>query len=175
MDFTHDLSINTIGDTEGHRCDSEYNLNFDDKWYKYVATQNEKFFGCSVPWHPPIRSKKQDKEIEICRNPKLAANATRYFIEHKYSPLSKELVPCARYDLNLGIPDVTNDRDPNKAYLKFYFKMDVKQKSTVIYYDSTTLAAEIGGYIGMFLGVSLVDLAIIFNSLSLSLIKRMFR
>ena len=36
--------------------------------------------------------------------------------------------------------------------------------------DSTTLTAEIGGYIGMFLGVSIVDLGILLNAFLLNLV-----
>ena len=56
-DFTHDLTINTIGDTEGHLCNSDYNLMFDEKWYEHIANENEKMFGCTVPWHPQYHSK----------------------------------------------------------------------------------------------------------------------
>ena len=57
------------------------------------------------------------------------------------------------------MPDIDEkDNDPNEAYVRLYLKTKIKVKSTVLYYDSTTLAAEIGGYIGMLLGVSLVDL-----------------
>ena len=67
-----------------------------------------------------------------------------------------------------------DDPDSDKAYLKLYFKTNIKQKSTVFYYDSTTFAAEIGGYVGMFLGVSLVDITIILNSFLLITIKKVF-
>ena len=95
--------------------------------------------------------------------------ALKLFEDSKDAPISKGDVPCARYDIDLGYPDVSNGHDNMTAFIKFYLKTDIKVKSTVIYYDSTTLAAEIGGYVGMFLGVSMVDLAILFNSFFLSL------
>ena len=108
----------------------------------------------------------------------MAANATRFFIDHEHSPISEKLVPCAMYNVNLGMPHIrnttTSDDDSDKAFIKFYFKTDIKQKSTVIYYDSTTLAAEIGGYVGMFLGVSLIDISIILNSFLLIVIRKIF-
>ena len=36
--------------------------------------------------------------------------------------------------------------------------ISLEMKTTVLYYDFTTLAAEIGGYAGICLGVSLVDI-----------------
>ena len=178
LDFTHDLSVNTIGDTDGHLCNPEYNIQFDDKWYEYIATENDKRFGCSVPWHPRFLSKRTGNEIEICRDPKSAANAATFFLDHYQATISEELTPCARYDVSLGMPHIRNttadDTNSDKAFLKLYFKTNIKQKSTVIYYDSTTFAAEIGGYVGMFLGISLIDITIILNSFLLIAIKKVF-
>ena len=145
-------------------------------WYKHVASENEKLFGCSVPWHPPYETK-NGKKIEVCRNVTLAANATRLYKDNQGTPLSEDLIPCAWYEISLGIPDVSDQPDESgstKAYINFYIKTKIKQKSIVIYYDSTTLAAEIGGYVGMFLGVSLVDMAIIFDSAFLVMIRKIF-
>ena len=64
--------------------------------------------------------------------------------------------------------DICRDSEAGKSA----FKPDIKVKSTVMYYDSTTLAAEIGGYVGMFLGVSMVDLAMAFNFFFLIMMKR---
>ena len=116
IDFTHYLSLNTIGDTDDHLCDSKYNLDFDDKWYEHVAHENKRLFGCSVPWHP-IYFEKGEK-IEICRDSKLAAKATKQFENFKDSSWSKEVVPCAWYEVNLGIPDA-NEKDiaPDRAHI----------------------------------------------------------
>ena len=177
LDFTHSLSVNKIEDSKGHRCDAKNNRNFDDNWYENLALENKEMFDCSVPFHPQIFTKDQQK-IEICRNPKLGANATRQFVDNKDSPWVEEAVPCAWYDINLGIPDVSRKGNENsgnrKAFIKFYLKTKIKQKSIVIYYDSTTLAAEIGGYVGMFLGISLVDVAIMLDSAFLAMTKKIF-
>ena len=37
----------------------------------------------------------------------IGANATRQFADNKDSPWTEEAVPCAWYDINLGIPDVS--------------------------------------------------------------------
>ena len=62
LDFTHDLSVNAIGNVDGHLCNSEYNLKFDGKWYEYIAIENNKRLGCCVPWHSSFVSK--GKKIE---------------------------------------------------------------------------------------------------------------
>ena len=167
--------MNTIGDTEDHLCNAEYNLNFDEKWHEHVASENKRMFGCSVPWHPTNLSKSGER-IEICRDPKLGAKAMDQFMNYHDSSWTKDSVPCAWYEINLGIPDVgENENKPDIGHIRFYLKTKIKQKSIVIYYDSTTFAAEIGGYVGMFLGVSLVDFAIIFDSAFFWMIRRIIR
>ena len=84
-------------------------------------------------------------------------------------------MPCELYDVDLGLPVIDSDDNPmNEAYVKLYLKTKVRIKKTVIYYDSTTFAAEIGGYVGMFLGVSLVDIAILFNSCFLLFVQKAY-
>ena len=60
----------------------------------------------------------------------------------------------------MGIPDIDDtNNDMNEAYLKLYLNAEVPVKTTILYYDSVELGAELGGFIGMILGISLVDLA----------------
>ena len=47
LDFDQSLSINKISHKEGHECNSEVNLSFDDIYYKQVAYENQKDFGQS--------------------------------------------------------------------------------------------------------------------------------
>ena len=122
-------------------------------------------FGCSVPWHPKYFSKSK-KKINICRASEAGINAFKQFSDLKDAPITVGDVPCVRYDVDLGNPDVSDGNDMNESFIRFYLKADIKVKSTVMYYDSTTLTAEIGGYEGMFLGVSMVDLAMALNFLS---------
>ena len=78
--------------------------------------------------------------------------------------ISHEYTPCDGFDVFLGLPFINDGNDENEAYIRLYVNSKIKVKKIIIYYDSTTFAGEVGGYIGMLLGVSFVDLAIIFNS-----------
>lgn len=128
-------------------------------------------FGCSVPWHPQYFSESNEK-VNICRASQDGKNAFKQFENLKDAPITIGDVPCSKYDVDLGNPDVSDGNNMKESFIRFYMKTDIKVKSTVVYYDSTTLAAEIGGYVGMFLGVSMVDLAIMFNSFFLIMMKR---
>ena len=160
-----------MGDMEGHHCNPEVNTNFDNKIYQHVAEVNENILGCSVPFHPPSYHSSTKKLIEICRNATNGIKAFQKFDSFNDVILSEEFIPCQNFDIFLGMPDIDEkDNDPYEAYIRLYLKTKIKIKNTVLYYDSTTLAAEIGGYIGMLLGVSLVDLVMIANS---SILKMM--
>ena len=176
IDFSHELVINTIGDIEGHRCNPEMNRNFDKVWYEKIARENEKKFGCSVPFHPPFNTETGKKEIEICKNATIGKKAYSNFQHAIDSTFTAEYRPCAKFDIYFGLPDTDDTGNKmTEAHLALYVNTDIRVKSTVIYYDKTTFAAEIGGYVGMFLGVSMIDLAIIFNSSILAMAHKFYK
>ena len=160
---------------EEHRCDQKMNLKFDESWYKHVAMENYKKYGCSVPWHP-LYKYDDDSEIRVCNNSNSGYKAAESFNHSKDAPISKDLVPCAKYNINLGTIDRnTNGHPKNETFVRLYLHTEIVIQKMVIYYDSITFAAEIGGYVGMLLGVSAIDLAVFFNSSFLVLIKKLYR
>ena len=168
LDFTHELSKNELQDVEGHRCNPDMNLEFDSVWYERIAAVNEKLFGCSVPWHPPIFSNTTGKRIKICDNSEIGFSAYQKFRDFYDAQLSEAMIPCAMFDIFTGLPDVDDtDNSMDEAYIRLYLKTKMKIKSTIVHYDVTTLTAEIGGYVGMFLGVSFMDIGVLLYSSSL--------
>ena len=127
------------------------NANFDNAMYQHIADENFKLFGCSVPFHPPVYSKNKNESIKICRNTTNGLKAFQKFESLRNAILSEDFIPCENFDFFLGMADINNKiyNDPGEAYLRLYLKTKIKVKSTVLYYDDTTFAAEMGGYIGM--------------------------
>ena len=141
------------------------NFNYDQKWYSRIAKENEKRFGCTVPFHPPIYSELTNNKIKICDNLTLGQKAQGHYLDSRDNQVSANDTPCAKFDIDLGLPDIDyDDNEENEAFIRLYIKTEIRVKSITIYYDLTSFGAEIGGYVGMFLGVSLIDLAIMFNS-----------
>ena len=97
---------------EEHRCDQKMNLNFDDSWYKNEAMENYKNFGCSVPWHPNFKYG-DGSEIRVCNNSNSGYKAAERYNHSKDAPISKDLVPCAMYNFNLGAIDRSTHDNPN--------------------------------------------------------------
>lgn len=71
--------------------------------------------------------------------------------------------PCSTLSIIYGYPFLSDsdpsDPDGNVAYVKFYFKPTTKVRRSIIAYDEVTLIAEFGGYLGLCLGVSMMDLS----------------
>ena len=88
---------------------------------------------------------------------------------------SDESVPCATFDFHSGIPDIDEtNNDMNEAFLKLYLNAEVPIKTTILYYGSIELAAEIGGFVGMILGISLIDIAKLLSSIIDGIIQKKF-
>ena len=138
------------------------NLKYDEEFYNHVASENENELNCSVPFHPAITSKVSGKLIEICNNSEDGMKAlTNYDDIRLVGSHSKNRNPCAMMDINFGLPHIDEwDNPKEEAYIKLYMDETVKVKTMILYYDSSTLAAEIGGYVGILIGISLMDLTI---------------
>ena len=54
-----------------------------------------------------------------------------------------------------------------EAYIKYDFKRKINVQSSQLIYTQLSLLAELGGYMGLLLGVSLLDISSIFNRLFL--------
>ena len=58
-----------------------------------------------------------------------------------------------------------HDGNEDEAYVKIYFKNHIKVSKSIIGYTEISLMAELGGYIGVLLGISLMDITSILNHL----------
>ena len=160
------VSVNTLGEKKDYLCNATMNYNYDETLYNMVANENEDKWNCSVPFHAPTTSKITGKLIEICNNSFLGLQAYNNWddVLRRGSQIPN-YQPCAWMDVVLGLPIVSPDQNMNEAFVRFYFKSHVKVKSIIAYYDFASLVADLGGYIGMLLGVSLIDLTIKLNNL----------
>ena len=51
----------------------------------------------------------------------------------------------------------------NEAFVKFYIRDEIQVKKSRLSYTEVSLLAEVGGYVGLLLGVSLMDISALFN------------
>ena len=78
------------------------------------------------------------------------------------------LTPCATMDIIFGIPIISVDIDknnPKQSTMKMYFKKMIQVRRSYLAYSIISMFAEIGGYLGLLLGYSLLDLTNILNKI----------
>ena len=73
-------------------------------------------------------------------------------------------LPCSTMNVALGFPKYDNVYNRLRSRAKVYFKKRVTEKRNIVPYDWVTLLAEVGGYMGLLLGWSLLDLKKVFNA-----------
>ena len=138
--------------------------NFDDVLYGRINEKLEEKLNCTVPFLPAIESKLTGNITKICETPNQSLKAVR---EYDYLRASGQSTigdtPCTGMDIYLGLPFISKT-DKNVGYIKLYLKSTVKIKSTVLDYQFLSLVAELGGYVGLLLGISCVKILITLNS-----------
>ena len=67
--------------------------------------------------------------------------------------------PCDYMDVSFGYPSIYDITDDGESSLTFYFKTSIPVRESHIAYPRSSLFAEIGGYMGLLLGFSILDFA----------------
>ena len=76
--------------------------------------------------------------------------------EYKLGAGSNCSKPCAFMGVFFGIP-IKSKNDPDEAYIKFYFKTQINVRVSHLAYTGLSLFGELGGYVGLLLGISCMD------------------
>ena len=69
------------------------------------------------------------------------------------------LMPCASMMVNFQTSNI-NQAPRDEAQVKFYFKNYVKIVTSHWSYSFISMLAEVGGYVGLLLGMSLLDISL---------------
>ena len=73
--------------------------------------------------------------------------------------------PCKTMDVFYGIPVESDNNIKEEAFTKLYFKQQINSRRSTYSYESDSVIADIGGYLGLLLGFSLLDITIIIEQL----------
>ena len=112
--------------------------------------------GCTVPWVT-------DKN-KTCSEPNLSKRAFQIYQENRRNQNGICPNSCNFTDVNLNPPIVEN-RQKSTAETVFYFKRDIKTSNEYFLYTELSMIAEIGGYVGLMLGVSFINIGSLINKL----------
>ncbi len=113
----------------------------------------------------------------------------------RYNKLAKEMLrafcqlPCSSMQFVFGWPDEAKSYDEvstetvslislnyyfqNIGFLRIYFDSGVVVKTTILDYTWLSMLAEVGGYVGLFLGVAVVDLAPLMHTMVQTILDRL--
>ena len=73
-------------------------------------------------------------------------------------------MPCENMKVNFaGHDSINHNGVENEAYVRFYIKDEIQVKKSRLSYTEVSLLAEVGGYVGLLLGVSLMDISSLFD------------
>lgn len=121
-----------------------------------------KVFGCTSPFYTKLLN-------QTCNVGQYNDTGIGYIRKKYYDYISEAMatcgMPCSNMGIIFGYP-VLDQTVPNEAYVKLYFKSHVNVRRNILAYSATNLWAEVGGYIGLLLGFSLLDLTKLIKGLS---------
>ena len=80
-------------------------------------------------------------------------------VKHSYCPM-----PCGTMNVHYGIPAGTGYELKNVGYTKIYFKQRVIARKSVYTYTTQSVIADIGGFLGLMLGFSILDLSFVIEN-----------
>ena len=117
--------------------------------------QNTKYF-----------SRIKNPGTEICKADKSRA-ASDVYLDSRYPEMEICDKPCTRLDIKTSL--VSKTEQPGK--IKFFFGKDIAVSEEVLDYHFLSLVAELGSYLGLTLGVSLLNLETVLKHICFYLAK----
>ena len=114
-------------------------------------------FGCVTPFGY--------NKTNICTNTTLAKKAHEYY-EQSFKTYSENcLNPCTYFLIDAIKLDAFNRTDKDKDYIQLFFSEYIKVNTAFYNYLTLSMIAEIGGYVGLFLGVSFYQITDVLNAM----------
>ena len=154
--ISHEV-VQLLAGEQFSNCDPD--LNYDNCMYMNLYDLMMEEVGCTVPWLP--------RKDNICNDPIESKIAFEVYQQNRRN--QEYICPksCLSTNMYFG-PPVTGNNDPVRqqfAWGVFYFRRDIKTSTEYELYSFLSMAAEIGAYVGLLLGASLLNLGGINSSL----------
>jgi hypothetical protein len=135
--------------------------NYDNCMFTTMEETMLKLFGCTVPWIPNTNY--------ICTNRNTSRLAQDWFMKNRNNRNVICPKSCIFMSVTFGPPIVHPINVKNRTSVLLYLKDDVKTTKEYILYSELSMLAEMGGSLGLLLGISLVDITNVFSQLILFL------
>ena len=139
--------------TQDHPCEPDKHYKKDNCVWDEIHQSSLEQFGCTTPFGP--------KKSNICLNQTLGQNAIELLNQMRIPANNRCLDPCTTVVPYLSI--IAREQNSKSSSLSLKLPRKIKVMSSYLSYKVLSLIAEIGGYVGLFLGVSILDLKNILN------------
>ena len=154
-----------------------YNQSFDACKFEAINKKIYTLMNCSVPF---IFKPDRTVPVEICQNVTVAQRAFDIYKEDRKKIIPECPVPSVNMITSFGYP-IIEKREDSIGKVSIFFKNVVKVTNDFISYDllrynsifaisyfiyfrNFSMVAEIGGYSGLLIGFSVMDLAVVLKS-----------
>ncbi|TRY78295.1 hypothetical protein TCAL_06894 [Tigriopus californicus] len=157
VDVSH--SLTELESVNGEKCETLMNYGFDECVIKGIRTIIGDELNCLVPFVPG-----NTNETVMCRTDQEFDQATQIFEDHVHGSKQARLCrePCTYLSISIGHVISQVETVPGRTgsgYLKLFFKRNISVSQTRLSYSFMSMVAEIGGYVGFFMGVSVLQLS----------------
>ena len=140
-------------------CEDDLNYKYDDCIHQYIERESLAKFGCTTPFGP--------SKNHICTNRTISKEAMRMYSRIRQNHGSPCLFPCKTFTIRLMERNQNDNRWKSKGYTRMTLNLndDVRISEEVFLYTGLSLIAEVGGYVGLFLGVSINQISTLLEML----------
>ena len=157
LDVKHDL-YNVLGN-DGAACNSDKSYSKDLCANENVEMKSMEEYGCHTPFGL--------KKTKICQDSDKAKQVLGIYTEEIEKHNSKCLNPCSFFSImametkNTKLGCLFGKCPKNRVIISF--KENIKVTTGYYLYSGLSLVAEVGGYVGLFLGVSVNQISNLFE------------
>ena len=146
--------------TKDKPCSPDPEYSKDDCILQQIYFESMKKFGCTTPFG-------LDK-TSICLNKTIGGQARLFYDEQILTDSYPQICPnpCSTLTPTFSITSRSDNAWSSKALLSIEFPTEVKVIQAYPAYTFLSLIAEVGGYVGLFLGISVLDLKGLFSYFS---------
>ena len=147
-------------DLDGELCENEKKYSLDECVHNLLKKESMEKIGCVTPFGIT--------KDNICKDPAKSREAFKLFSEYRiYGSSNKSLAclkPCSFLNIKLS---KSNKKltEKNHGMLSFFFEKFIQETSSYYSYGSREFIAEIGGYVGLFVGASIYQVADLFDNI----------
>ena len=146
-------------DIDGLKCNNDINYRRDTCVHEDFEERAIKKYGCTTPFGP-----NKDK---ICRSSTIGLKVLEMYTETLKNHICRS--PCSfissRVMLRTSENYVTFGTTKHKSRVHVYFRENIKVIQAHYLYSGLSLIAEIGGYVGLFLGVSVNQITVLIDKI----------